>query len=160
MITTTVRSVALALLALLCAAPALAAAPKPKPIKTPAAPTVRLHTEYLVEVNKEGQVVRIAHGTLSKNPDFNTITYGSAFQMWIRRPDGSAVVGLYRVTFDYNPKTVKTTRHQNIVKAGGNWGNQPGLVTAVEDQQRQASGADLPSMNEIFGIHPTPAPSP
>ena len=97
-------------------APALAAtptpAPKPKPTRVVIhLPNVPLHTEVVVEVNKKGQVVRVKSTKPSKIASFNVQTYGNALQMWIRKPDGSATVGLYRVTYDYDPKTQNVTRH-------------------------------------------------
>ncbi|MBV8530815.1 MAG: hypothetical protein JO104_05815, partial [Candidatus Eremiobacteraeota bacterium] len=107
-----------ALVSLSCAASSFAVAattPKPSPAPHPSAivihlPTVPLHSEVDVEVNKKGQVVRVKSTKGSKVQSFNLQTYGNALQMWIRHPDGTAQVGLYRVTYDYNPKTQNITR--------------------------------------------------
>ena len=68
-----------------------------------------MHTEFVVEVNAKGQVVRVksakAYG--DQDPFFNTQTNGNVLQMWIRHPDGSAEVGLYRVNYDYDPQDEK-----------------------------------------------------
>ncbi len=161
----------------------LAATPGPSP--APHAPivfhlpTVPLHTEVVVEVNKKGQVVRVKSTKPSKYQTFNLQTFGNALQMWIRRPDGTATVGLYRVTYDYNPKTKGVTRHVAIVSAGGNWGNDPGAANVmIEMAKKQAAEAEaaaiarqrkaqqeqnakLPSLNQIRGLQtPTPKPSP
>lgn len=40
-------------------------------------------------------------------PMFNAWTYGNVLQMWIRHPDGTAEVGIYKVTYDYDPATKK-----------------------------------------------------
>src|SRR5665213_1116738 len=112
------RALALVLLSLTLTAPALAATkPKPNPLPTPQLPTKKLHTEFVVEVNAKGQVVRVKSGKDSVDTLYNAHTYGDVLQMWIRHPDGTAVVGLYRVTFDYNPKNHMIARHVSLVKA-------------------------------------------
>jgi fructose 1,6-bisphosphatase len=136
-------------------------------------PDVPLHTEVDVEVNKEGQVVRVKSTKPSKVQSFNIQTYGNALQMWIRRPDGTAQVGLYRVTYDYNPKTASVTRRVSIISAGGTWANDPGAANVmIEMAKKQAAAAEaaerkaeaeqsskLPSLNEIRGVQPTPKPT-
>ena len=169
--------------ALVCATAifALAATPKPSPPPHPTAvmlklPNEPLHSEVVVEVNKKGQVVRIKSTKPSKASSFNLQTYGNALQMWIRHPDGSAQVGLYRVTYDYNPKNQQVTRKITLVSLGGNWGDDPGAANVmVEMAKRQAAAAEaqrkaveqqqnskLPSLNEIRGgatPKPTHAPT-
>jgi hypothetical protein len=174
-------SVALATLTMLAmlggvAPPAFAAStPKPKPAPTRVViqmPTIPLHTEVVVEVNAKGQVVRVKSTKPSKRASFNFQTYGNALQMWIRKPDGSAQVGLYRVIYDYNPKTQTVTRHVALISAGGNWANEPGAANVmVEMEKKQAAAAaeterkeqekfnKLPSLNQIRGA-PTPKPTP
>lgn len=157
---------------------ASAATPSPKPshasttthpVKPTAhLPTVPLHSEVVVEVNKRGQVVRVKSTKPSKMQGFNLETYGNALQMWIRKPDGTATVGLYRVTYDYDPKTLKVTRHVALISEGGSWGDQPGAATVMmEMAKKQAAAAQkkaadqntkLPSLNEIRGV-PTPSPT-
>jgi hypothetical protein len=150
------------------------ASPSPKPQPTRVIirlPNVPLHSEVVVEVNKKGQVVRVKSVKPSKIASFNLQTYGNALQMWIRRPDGSAQVGLYRITYDYNPKNTEVTRRVSLVSAGGSWANDPGAANvmvemakkqaaAAEANQRKAQGqnAQLPSLNEIRGV-PTPKPT-
>jgi hypothetical protein len=159
------------------ATPVLAAAtPKPSPAPTRIIihlPEMRLHTEVVVEVNHKGQVVRVKSTKPSKVQTFNLQTYGNALQMWIRRPDGTAQVGLYRVTYDYDPKTASVTRRVSLISAGGNWGNDPGAATVmIEMAKKQAAAAEeaerkaqqeqsskLPSLNEIRGMKPTPKPT-
>jgi hypothetical protein len=162
------------------AAPAMAATtPKPSTAPRPAPsvklPNIPLHTEVVVEVNGKGQVVRVKSAKQSKVQSFNVQTIGNAEQMWIRHPDGTAEVGLYRVTYDYDPKTQKVSRHVVIISRGGSWANQPGAATvminharqqAVEMQKANAEAAKkaqqrnakLPSLNEIRGVSPSPSP--
>jgi len=136
-------------------------------------PNVPLHTEVVVEVNKKGQVVRVKSTKPCKVQSFNLQTYGNALQMWIRHPDGSAQVGLYRVTYDYDPKSQQVTRKVAIISPGGNWGDEPGAANVMiemakkqaedaakhEQQLQQQQNAKLPSLNEIRGV-PTSRPSP
>ena len=157
------------------------AAPKPTPtpaghypaIPLPKLPTKPLHAEYVVEVNKHGQVVKIKSASATTNSTFNTQTFGNAQQMWIRRPDGTAVVGLFKVTYDYNPSTQKIARHVSFVSAGGDWGDAEGAANVMIDAARKAAQAqaaaqaanqakeraNLPSFNQITG-KPTPTPHP
>lgn len=158
--------------------------PAPAPTRmTVRLPSVPLHSEVVVEVNSKGQVVRVKSTKPSKLQSFNVQTYGNALQMWIRRcHDASgktvctAQVGLYRVTYDYDPKTGNVLRRISLVSAGGNWGNQPGAANVmIEMARKQAATAEqearkaqaqqnakLPSLNEIRGIatpKPTHAPT-
>jgi hypothetical protein len=152
--------------------------PKPSPQPRPTRviihfPDIPLHTEVIVEVNKKGQVVRVKSTKGSKVPSFNFQTFGNALQMWIRHPDGTAQVGLYRVTYDYNPKTLEVTRRVSIISKGGSWANDPGAANvmiemarkqaeeAAEEEQRKAQqeqNTKLPSLNEIRGFSPSPSP--
>lgn len=112
------------------------------PMPTPKLPARALHSSIIVEVNKRGQVVRIKGGELSHDSVFDTMTIGNALQMWIRRPDGSAVVGLFRVNYDYDPHTHNVARHVVFVSAGGDWGNDSGaatkMVNAANRETREA----------------------
>ncbi|MBV9264456.1 MAG: hypothetical protein JO324_09045 [Candidatus Eremiobacteraeota bacterium] len=158
------------------AATPVAASPTPATHANIHLPNVRLHSEVVVEVNKKGQVVRVKSTKPSKVRSFNVQTFGNALQMWIRRPDGTAQAGLYRVTYDYDPKTTNVARHVSLVSAGGSWANDQGAANvmigiahkqAVEMQKaameaakkQQERNAKLPSLNEIRG-HPSPSPSP
>jgi len=162
-------TVALALILSGAAFPCVAATSTPPP-RHYTLPTVPLHTEAVVEVNKKGQVVRIKSTTPCKVSSFNIQTFGNALQMWIRRPDGTAEVGLYRVSYDYDPKTHGVTRKVALVSAGGNWGNDEGAAlvmieqarkTAQEEKQHEEEqNAKLPSLNQIRGSSPSPKPEP
>jgi hypothetical protein len=152
---------------------ATTAAPHASPQATfvpAAAPKQQAHAEYLVEVNKKGQVVKIVSGKFSKDYYFNEHTFGNVNQMWIRHPDMTAEVGLYRVTFDYDPKRPKELpRKVELVKAGGDWGDKEGLAnvimgdaeaqTAAWQKYLQEQNKNLPPLEQIIGS-PTPAPSP
>lgn len=114
--------------------PTLAATPQPKAtMSTVQLPNEKLHTEFVVEVNAKGQVVLVKSGKSSPYGFFNSQTYGNVLQMWIRHPDGTAEVGTYRVTYDYDPKTKNIKRGVALIKAGGNWGNKEGAATEMID---------------------------
>lgn len=137
---------ALALAFLLAPMAAVAAsspspAPSSKPIvrPTPNYPKKALHAQLQVEVNNKGQVVRVLHGDMSGDKNFDTMVLGNAMQMWIRHPDGTAQVGLYRVIYDYDPQTHNVSRTPSLIKAGGNWANSPGAATQImKEAQREA----------------------
>jgi hypothetical protein len=173
------RATLLATILAAACAPAIAAAATPKPAATPhkitlpapKLPNQKAHIEYTVEVNKFGQVVRIKSGHGSKFTILNHQTYGNALQMWIRHPDGSAVAGLYKVDYDYDPKTHDVARHIALISRGGSWANQPGaanvmLETAKKEAEasaaaakaKQSQASHLPSLNDITGKK-TPVPS-
>jgi hypothetical protein len=159
------------MLALVAATPAPKAAPHPAVIPPPPLPKIALHTAFVVEVNAKGQVVRVQKA-ISKNENlmFNAQTYGNVLQMWIRHPDGTAEVGLYRVDYNYDPKTHKVRRSITLLKAGGSWAKAEGAATqmmnvanreakaAREHQQRQ--NRQLPSLRQIVGPSPSAKPSP
>jgi hypothetical protein len=126
------RTLALTAAALLPSAGA-GAAPSPVPIPSPNLPNRALHSILEVEVNDRGQVVRIHGGQLSHDPVFDTMTIGNALQMWIRRPDGSAEVGLFRVSYDYDPHTHNVSRHIALISAGGRWAKESGAATKMVD---------------------------
>jgi len=172
-----------ALAAALLATPALVlAAPTPKPMPMPsvAFPNKPLHVQLQVEVNKRGQVVRVDHGTLSGDRAFDTMTLGNAMQMWIRRPDGSAQAGLYRVTYDYDPRSHDVQRVPSLMKPGGNWANRPGAATLIiqearrqvqeaearlkaeQQKERERSAKNLPDINAAVkrAMKASPSPKP
>jgi len=157
---------------------ALAATPKPSaphPAPSISLPKVPLHTEVVVEVNKKGQVVRVKSTKQSKVRSFNLQTIGNAEQMWIRHPDGSADVGLYRISYDYDPKSGDVARRVTLISKGGSWANSPGAATVMidlahkqaleqakqwqaEQKKQQEQNSKLPSLNQIRGSHASPSP--
>jgi hypothetical protein len=168
-------SILLAALMVAAFVPAMAATPKPKPTPHASVPVLKLpneplHSEYIVEVNKRGQVVRVKSSKVSKVTTFNVQTYGNALQMWIRKPNGSATVGLFKVTYDYNPKTHKVARNISLVSTGGSWANDEGAANVMLDtakreameaaKQREKERAALPSLKKITGSSAKPSGSP
>lgn len=158
------RAGALAAVALLSL---VAASPAPAPTRTPfriditkvqstkLLPTKALHSEFLVETNKLGQVTKIVGGKLSKNGTFDTQTYGNSLQAFIRTPDGKAIPGTYRLTYDYNPKTARVRRDVRIVKAGGVNADAPGAAVQMTEKLRKQTPIPIPSKPSA-----TPAPAP
>jgi hypothetical protein len=170
-ITLATMSLALGAPAVAATTPHPSASPQRIVIPPPKLPKEKLHAEYVVEVNKKGQVVRVKSGKGTKYATFNSQTYGNALQMWIRKPDGSAEVGLYKVTYDYDPKSHHVARKIALVSAGGNWGDQEGAADVMIDTaqkeaaaakaQQAAQRAKLPSLNQITGKKsPSPSPAP
>ena len=180
-----VRSLRIAALAsvLLSFCIAVAAAATPAPLPTPKLPTKALHAQLQVEVNKLGQVVRVPHGSLSGDVPFDTMVMGNALQMWIRDQRGktlTAIVGLYRVNYDYNPSTHGVKRSVTLLKRGGSWANEPGAATKIVNdakkqaqaaqaalaklkaaQQKQAeSNPNLPDINAALKRSRSPSPTP
>lgn len=113
-----------------------ASTPQP-PFPTPVLPSKALHAQYTVEVNKRGQVVRVDHGTFSGDRAFDTMTLGNAMQMWIRKPNGRVVIGLYRVRYDYDPRSHRVTRIPSLIARGGKWANRPGAATQIIAEARR-----------------------
>lgn len=180
-----VRSLRIAALAsaLLSFSITAAVAATPASMPTPKLPAKALHVQLQVEVNKLGQVVKVLHGHLSGDVPFDTMTMGNALNMWIRDQRGktiTAIVGLYRVNYDYNPSTQKVSRSVALLKRGGNWANEPGAATKIvsdakkqaeaaqaalaklkADQQKQAeSNPNLPDINAALKRSRSPSPKP
>ncbi|MBC5829229.1 MAG: hypothetical protein GIW98_03425 [Candidatus Eremiobacteraeota bacterium] len=135
-------------------APALAAQRlRPRVMPAPRLPKVPLHTEFVVEVNKLGQVVRVKSGKSCKDLTFNALTYGNVLQMFIRTADGMhAIVGLYRVTYDYDPRTTRARRGISIVSRGGKWANEEGAANSMKDiaeRQARKHNKPLPDFKQI-----------
>lgn len=178
MITRTLRTIALAACALAAPLAGLAAG-TPQPFPTPKLPNRALHSSIIVDVNKKGQVVRVKGGTLSHDNIFDTMTIGNALQMWIRRPDGSALTGTFRVNYDYDPHTHNVQRHIALISQGGSWANEPGAATrmiqtaeretreayerlqADEKRRQNDSAKHLPDINAaVKRALATPTPQP
>lgn len=150
---------ALATLTLLAATPAPNATPyridltkiQPKTLL----PKVPLHTEFVVAVNKLGQVTRILSVKPSKDRTYNLQTGGNALQAYIRTSDGKAIVGTYRLTYDYSPKTTRIHRDVALVRAGGVDPNAEGAVNVMlDDVKKRAKPAPKGSPAVLTTPHP------
>ena len=122
-------------------------------------PHVPLHTEFVVEVNHLGQIVRVKSGKECPNLTFNAQTYGNVLQMFVRRPDGTAVVGMYKVTYDYNPATHNVSRGVALISQGGDWANEEGAVNQMMsiDQHNRERHRSLPGFDQL--LKPSPKPT-
>ena len=70
---------------------------------------------------------------------------------------GTAVPGLYRLSYDYDPATKQVRRTVALIKAGGVDPNAPGIVTVIQKNLDDAAGKNaspLPDFNKIAA--PTP----
>ncbi|HEX3464969.1 MAG TPA: hypothetical protein VHS78_13055 [Candidatus Elarobacter sp.] len=150
---------------LACGVSALAASspkPAPKPIDVTKmqprelAPNRPLHVEYTVEVNKMGQVARVRSVKPSHDEGFDTHTYGNALQAFIRTPDGHAVAGTYRLTYDYDPKTLRVHRDVALIRAGGVNPNAKGAATELMEIARRNRNLTPPPIRYVT---PGPVPS-
>jgi hypothetical protein len=153
----------------------LAAAPTPSPLPyridvtkiqpKSLLPKVPLHTEYIVAINKLGQVTHILSGKVSKDKTYNLQTYGNAMQAFIRTSDGKAISGRYRLTYDYNPKTTRVRREVELVRAGTVDPNAEGAVNAMMDDVKKhakkstTAAAPAPAPARTAAMTPGPQPS-
>jgi hypothetical protein len=124
------------------AAAAAARAATPPPGRSIPLPRVPLRAVYTVETNKLGQVVRIRAARASENAGFNAVTRGNALQAFIRRPNGTALAGVYKLIYDYSPKSRMVRRNVQLVHAGGVDPNAKGAVTV--ELERAAKSAPIP----------------
>ena len=108
-----------------------------------------LHAAYTVETNKLGQVVRISTSQPSSDANFNQLTRANALQTFIRRPNGTAVAGVYKLTYDYLPKTQAVRRDVVLVHRGGVDPNAKGAVTVQLEHQHPPTPARLPDFSKI-----------
>jgi hypothetical protein len=154
-----------AVLAVVAAFTLLAATPAPTQIP-PAVlkamlPKVALHSEFIVAVNKLGQVTKIVSLKPSKDRTYNLQTGGNALQAFIRTPDGKAIPGTYRLTYDYNPKTQLVHRGVALIHAGGVNPNSTGAVNVMlEDVKKRGLRPPTPTPGPERSAEMTPAPQP
>jgi hypothetical protein len=114
------------------------------------------HTEFVVEVNKLGQVARVRSGKSSDFPPFNAQTYGNALQAFIRTPDGKAIPGTYRLTYDFDVKTSRVRRNVALLHAGG---VNPNAAGAAADMMKIAAKNRNRTPPPGLMVTPGPAPS-
>jgi hypothetical protein len=122
-------------------------------------PKQKLHVEVIVEVNKMGQVSRVRSIKPSHDRLFDAHMYGNALQMFIRTPDGNVVLGSYRVTYDYDPKTMKIRRDVALVKEGGVDPNRKGAANDMMDIAKSNHDRNRTPPPGLY-VTPGPAPSP
>ena len=179
------RCAALVLLSALVPLGASAATPAPHGTQRPARvdvtkvqpkallPKHAEHTEYVVDINKLGQVTRIDSQRGSDSATFNGQTYGNALQSFIRTPDGHVILGTYRLTYDFDPKTARVRRDVNLLRQGGVNPDAKGAALVLMDKAHAAKPAavnisprpgasvDPRSLPDLPSIAvPTPLPTP
>ena len=117
-------------------------------------PKVALHTEFVVEINKLGQVTKIRSAKPSKDRTYNLQTYGNALQAFIRTEDDKAIPGVYRLTYDYSPKTTRIRRDVALISAGGVDVNAEGAANRMLDDIDRAHAAKLAAEAKKAGAKP------
>jgi hypothetical protein len=156
--------------ALVLSGPGLAAAATPVPTAPPRidvqklqpralAPKKKLHVEYIVEVNKLGQVARVRSVKPSHDPLFDAHTYGNALQAFIRTSDGHVVLGTYRLIYDYDPVTLRVRRDVALVRAGGVNPNAKGAATDMMEIARRNGARQRGAHPPAATAAPSPAPT-
>ncbi len=166
---------AVAALAYLGSAAAQAASPPPTAVPInltksqpkSALPKVPLHTEYMVEVNKLGQVTKVRSVKPCKDVGFNARTYGNALQAFIRKEDGTAISGVYRLTYDYSPVKGGVKRDVRLLSAGGVDPNAEGAALDMERKAARRAELDarkqktvvLPDLKDVTKSTPRPKPT-
>ena len=153
----------LGLLGWLCAAAlALSAGPAAAattPWSAASRPTLSgRHARYVVEVNAKGQVSKVRTRSRSRYPQFDALTYGNVVQLFVRTKDGGAVAGIYRVSYDFNPKTKLVQRRVKLLHAGGVDLWALGLVDVYKqvDAERDREAGD--ALSKVHLATPAPAP--
>jgi hypothetical protein len=127
------------------------------PALAPHTPTTAVHTEFVVEVNRKGQVTRVKSGKSCPDLSFNAMTYGNALQAYIRTPDGRAISGVYRLAYDYDPRTKRVRRSVALLHAGGVDPNKLGavdemaIVSARHHGPQPSPTPELPDFKAITG---------
>ncbi len=123
-------------------------------------PVSREHVEFVVETNKKGQVVKVISGKQSPDTHFNAFVYGNALQAFIRTPDGHAIAGRYKLSYDYDPRTRLVHRDVGLIRAGGVNPDAEGAVDAMGDIEKRhalraleakAAATPLPNFRDITG---------
>jgi hypothetical protein len=125
--------------ALAAAGVAAAAAPTPPPLVH--YPKKAAHTAFVIEVNKTGQVTKVRSRTNSGDHVYDSMVLGNVVQTFVRKPDGTAVAGVYRMRYDYNPKTKSVRRTVELIHAGGVNPDAVGLVDRMAEVNRRSSEA-------------------
>jgi hypothetical protein len=153
---------------LVAAAPAFAAstpAPKPRPTLPQRINVKGLqprslfankpeHVEVVVEVNRMGQVARVRSIRPSHDQGFDAHCYGNALQAFIRTPDGNAIPGVYRLTYDYDPNTLNVRRDVALLWRGGVNPNAKGAANEMMEIARRNRNRTPPP-----AVTPGPVPS-
>ena len=104
-------------------------------------PKQAVHSTFVIEVNGKGQVSRVRSRVTSGDRRFDGMTYGNVVQTFVRKPDGSAVPGVYRMTYAFDPKTKNVRRTVVLIAAGGVNPAAESLVDRMAESNRHAAEA-------------------
>ena len=124
----------------------------------PKAPGVKLHSEYVVETNAKGQVTRVRSGKAAQDPNFNAMTYGNALQAFIRTTDDRSIAGVYRLSYDYDPKTQRVHRSVALIRKGGVNPKALGAVDVMVQFEKRRAAIALQKAKAAAARQPTPNP--
>jgi hypothetical protein len=116
------------------------------------------HARYVVEVNAKGQVSKVRSRSRSRYPSLDAVTYGNVVQIFVRTKDGRSVAGVYRVSYDYNPKTKLVQRHVRLLKSGGVDPWALGLVDVYKQIDAEQSQRTSEALSKIHLATPRPTP--
>lgn len=126
----------------------------------PPLPRTPQHTEYVVEVNAKGQVSRVRSGKSAPDRAYDTMTLGNALQAYIRTTDGKAIAGIYRLNYDYDPRSKRVRRTVRLVRSGGVDPKELGAVEQMAQLARRgarprpsAAPNTLPDFGSITGVN-------
>jgi hypothetical protein len=157
-------------LSLLAASPAPTTSSPPMPVANrltqrqmdALAPKKALHTAFLVQTNKYGQVTGVKPVQQCDVRLFNVQTYGNALQAFIRTSDGKAEPGTYKLSYSYDPKTKVVQRDVALVSLGGVDPNKRGAALVMMDLARKEAAAAAARAKHAapvpHGATPTPRP--
>lgn len=98
-----------------------------------------MHTAFVIEVNGKGQVTRVRSRVSSGDRRYDGMTYGNVVQTFVRKPDGSAIPGVYRMTYAFDPKTKNIRRTVVLIAAGGVDPRAESLVDRMADSNKHAA---------------------
>jgi hypothetical protein len=105
------------------------------------APKKPLHTAFLVQTNKYGQVTGAKPVQQCDVRTFNVQTYGNALQAYIRTTDGKAEPGTYKLAYSYDPATKVVHRDVTLVSLGGVDPNKRGAALVMMDIAHKEAAA-------------------
>jgi hypothetical protein len=126
-------------------------------------PKKAVHSSFVIETNRKGQVTKVRARNSSGDARFDAMTMGNVVQTFVRKPDGSAIAGVYRMSYAFNPTTQKIKRTVELLQAGGVNPGAESLVdrmAAANEQAAEAIRKALDARNKPLGPVPLPFLSP
>jgi len=124
-------------------------------------------TSFVIEVNAKGQTSKVRSVQHSHDRSFDALVAGNVVQTFVRTADGKAVAGVFRMTYDYNPKTKRVKRTVTLIEEGGVDPDAPSLVDRMVNSNRLTSDqiehdlqAAAQQAKQAKKSKPTPKPTP